>query len=125
MKSWKQFAEWLGVEFNEPFECEENTIKLKITNKGVEWLTDRGEYAQDHILIRHLIEGTVIVKWVPKYGERYFYPDFSQYSLTCRDSWFNNSYNKLIAKNVGIYRTHEQAKAKAIEFGWRELEEEI
>ena len=124
MKSWKQFAEWLGVEFNKPFECEHESAKFKITDNGVEFLSIDGTYHIDNVLIKQLIEGTLTVKWVPEKGETYYFPDYKVSSLVYSWEWREDKMDKSVAQNVGIYKTLEEARAKAIELGWRELEEE-
>jgi hypothetical protein len=57
-------------------------------------------------------------EWVPKRDEFYYFPSFSKSTLYDVDYWNGDEYYLAIKRNVGVYRTAEEAIAKAKELGW-------
>jgi hypothetical protein len=56
-------------------------------------------------------------KWMFEYGKTYYYPYYDD-NLYSQDCWKGDEYDLAIKRNVGIYRTAEEAIAKAKELGW-------
>ena len=56
----------------------------------------------------------------PKVGERYYYPNFENTEPWELREYRNNAFHNRIKRNVGVYRTKEQAIEKAKELGWVE-----
>ena len=56
--------------------------------------------------------------WTPEHRERYYYPIFTDEKLYDYAHWFNDNVDFAIKRNVGVYRTEEEAIAKAKELGW-------
>lgn len=118
--SFKRFAEWLGVEFGQVFECDETKDKKYIIdNSGVYWIPEPSEkYYQDDHLIKKIVKETLTIKWVPKNGETYYFPSAGREELVSQMVWAGCDFDKRIMKNLGIYKTKEQAKSKAESLGW-------
>jgi hypothetical protein len=59
------------------------------------------------------------MNWTPEYNERYYMPCFYiPEDLFDSYSWRGDATDLAIQRNVGIYRTKEEAIAKAKELGW-------
>ena len=58
----------------------------------------------------------------PEDGELYWYPHFYCSDGWARGRWYAADIDKSIKRNVGVYRTKEQALEKAKELGWVEEE---
>ena len=56
-------------------------------------------------------------EWVPKSGDVYYYPSFTK-QLVGSSCWDDFENDLAIKRNVGVYRTREEAIAKAKELGW-------
>jgi hypothetical protein len=56
-------------------------------------------------------------EWVPKNGDVYYYPNFSK-QLVGASNWAGFENELAIKRNVGVYRTREEAIAKVKELGW-------
>ena len=56
-------------------------------------------------------------EWMPKKGEKIYYPTFSD-TLYEVEHWYDTDWAEAIKRNVGVYRTKEEAIAKAKELGW-------
>jgi len=56
-------------------------------------------------------------EWVPKKGEKAYYPDFSD-ALYEVEYWDDSDCAEAIKRNVGVYRTKEEAIARAKSLGW-------
>jgi len=57
-------------------------------------------------------------EWMPKREELYYFPSFSESTLYDTDYWNGVEEEINILRNVGVYRTKEEAIAKAKELGW-------
>ena len=56
--------------------------------------------------------------WTPEYDDVYFFPSFYNRTLYSSCTWQNDIIDVMTKRNVGVYRTEEEAIAKAKEFGW-------
>jgi hypothetical protein len=57
-------------------------------------------------------------EWMPKNEELYFHPSYVECSLYDCSYWYGLEDDLAIQRNIGIYRTKEEAIAKAKELGW-------
>jgi hypothetical protein len=108
-----------GVEYYGTFYGEKSTNKYKVENNelifynGIEhiWMTSNKPYNE-------VIEADFEpCEWVPKKGDIFYYPDFLD-DLYYTDRWRGNDSNLAIKRNVGIYRTKEEAIERAKSLGW-------
>jgi hypothetical protein len=60
----------------------------------------------------------VNMDWIPKNGQIYFVPSYADEKMFNYLTWRNDRIDNRIKRNVGIYRTKEEAIAKAKELGW-------
>lgn len=122
MNRMKEVAELLGVELGEWFEIKnasDNTIipaEFKITTDGC--ININGD--DRSVRIVEILKGKYeIVKksWTPKECEPYFYPTpVGVLYSSC--TWDRNQNDLARQRNVGVYKTKEEAIAKAKELGW-------
>ena len=119
MGRFEKLAEILGVEIGEEFMLTCSKAKYRITNNKVEWRGGATEEWQATMLsVNQLLETMVKLPWQPKEDEEYYYPEFSEEQGYDRMTWGNDDIDKNIQKNVGVYKTKEEAIAKAKELGW-------
>jgi hypothetical protein len=57
-------------------------------------------------------------EWTPKIGETVYYPDPWSEEVVDSARWLGYEDEVLFMKRVGVYRTREEAIAKAKELGW-------
>jgi hypothetical protein len=68
--------------------------------------------------INNIIESTFEeCEWMPKRDQLYYYP-YPDNNLYSNDYWKDDYFDFAIRRNVGIYRTREEAIDKAKELGW-------
>lgn len=58
--------------------------------------------------------------WEPKKGEFSYYPSFEQPAGYILTVWKNSRVDNRVKKAVGVYKTPDEALAKARELGWLE-----
>jgi hypothetical protein len=113
-------AKLLGVELGELFTVEfangvivdDHFINEDGLNRGV-----CNSYTQ---VLSELLIGTFkVIKqpWAPKEGERYYAPH-PTLDLYDDNLWQDDEIDRDYKRNVGVYRTKEEAIAKAKELGW-------
>jgi hypothetical protein len=108
-----------GVEYYDTFCGVESGHKYKVENKelifynGIEhiWMASNKTYNE---VIDTEFEPC---KWVPKIKDIYYYPNFTKQlvGVSCWDGFENEL---AIKRNVGVYRTKEEAIERAKELGW-------
>jgi CRISPR/Cas system-associated protein Cas10 (large subunit of type III CRISPR-Cas system) len=76
-----------------------------------EWVLSESQY--NHLMNAIFEE----CEWMPKRDQLYYYPYFDN-NLYSNDHWKDDCFDLAIKRNVGIYRTSEEAIAKAKELGW-------
>ena len=60
------------------------------------------------------------IPWEPKKGDYYYYPLFEQPAGYIFTGWINSRLDNRVKKAVGVYKTREEAQAKARALGWLE-----
>ena len=60
------------------------------------------------------------IPWVPKKGEFAYYPSFEQPAGYILTVWKNSRVDNRVKKAVGVYKTPDEALAKARALGWLE-----
>jgi hypothetical protein len=125
---------------NEPLKRNEDMLKFDELVEGVEYrvindshgaiykIAENGNllvrYGNGKYLLSSAIYNDLInvnfeeCEWMPKRGELYYFPSFSESTLYDTDYWNGVEEEINILRNVGIYRTKEEAIAKAKELGW-------
>jgi hypothetical protein len=108
-----------GVEYYDTFCGVESGHKYKVENKelifynGIEhiWVVSTKPYNE---VIEAEFEPC---EWMLKSGDVYYYPSFTK-QLVGTSRWDGFENELAIKRNVGVYRTEEEAIAKAKELGW-------
>jgi hypothetical protein len=121
MNRMKEVAELLGVELGEWFK-----VKTKEGNVIASSYVITEEHLQndcfdirDNRMVDLLTGKLEIIKqpWTPKEGESYYIPSFRN-ELYEHDRWYGSNNTLSCKRNVGVYRTKEEAIVKAKELGW-------
>ena len=92
--------------------------------KGLLYVKISGHYTDTRIPINHVLKSTFVkCEWMPIFGEVYYFPNFMSYDIddsSLYDSaiWEGIGFDIQVQRNVGIYRTKEEAIAKSKELGW-------
>ena len=126
IKKAEALAKILGVEVGEEFRINVNPIvKYKICDDGVlRYKHDKNDkndlFQTAEITANSLLVGEIIkLPWEPKIGETYYFPSFlSLYGYNLAEFDSDKELDLMIKNAVGIYRTKEDALAKAKELGW-------
>jgi hypothetical protein len=120
MNRMEDVAKLLGVELGERFKIEfengECIDNYSIREDGLNW---RMCNSYTKLLVELLIGTVEVVKqpWTPKEGERYYAPH-PTLDLYDDNLWQDDQIDRDYKRNVGVYRTKEEAIAKAKELGW-------
>jgi hypothetical protein len=92
-------------------------FKYKIENNSL-YNFDSGNWVKSEISLNFVLSATFVeCEWIPKRDQLYYYPYFDN-NLYSNDHWKDDCFDLAIKRNVGIYRTSEEAIAKAKELGW-------
>jgi hypothetical protein len=108
-----------GVEYYGIFFGLKCTLKYKVKNKELIFY-NRDEYIW---MVSNKSYNDIInaefepCEWTPKEDEKFYHPDFTG-ELVCEYRWDGCYYDLEVKRNVGVYRTKEEAIAKAKELGW-------
>lgn len=115
----KDVAKLLGIEVGVPFHVNEETTIYQLRKDGVfEW-QDLFGMQESHSLTKKFLCGDLTVKWKPKENEKYYTVDPSFKSGVCPLIWSETSDTSKTLYDRGlVFRTQEEAAAKAKEYGW-------
>ena len=114
----KDVAKLLGIEVGVPFHVNEETTIYQLRKDGVfEWQDFFG-MQESHSLTKKFLCGYLTVKWTPKCGEYYYYPDAWVEDGISECVWDDDEEDKLLYDRGLVFRTEEEAIAKAKEYGW-------
>ena len=115
------------LKFNELVEGVEyyryNKNKEKLSQKykmlnGLLYVRNFDGWTTSYAWFNNILEATFEeCEWIPKRDQLYYYPYFDN-NLYSNDHWKDDCFDLAIKRNVGIYRTSEEAIAKAKELGW-------
>jgi hypothetical protein len=117
----EEVAKMLGVEMGEVF-------RIKIVGNHAEIDNDylftlggmmHGSNNKSSYFMGLITGEYEIVKkpFQPNVGETYFIPDYDE-ALCASVMWANSKKDLARQRNIGVYRTKEEAIAKAKELGW-------
>ena len=118
MNNMEKVAEMLGVELGEKFVIEfASWNPFTLTKDG---LFDNNEKEKYERLTELLTGRNTILRppFQPKQWERYYYPSFEDERLYASHKWNNDTLDRMIQKNVGIYKTKLEAIERTKELGW-------
>jgi hypothetical protein len=116
MKKFKDLVE--GVEYDRYNRDGTNySMRYKLKD-GLLYGLMHGEWVLSEAKYNHLMD-TIFeeCEGMFEYGKTYYYPYYDD-NLYSQDCWKGDEYDLAINRNVGIYRTSEEAIAKAKELGW-------
>jgi len=115
----KDVAKLLGIEVGVPFHVNEEKIIYRFDEDGAfSWDMGDGDWSRDLVLTGHFLRGMLTVKWKPKCGEYYHYPDVWEENGISDCVWADDKEDKLLYDRGLVFRTEEEAAAKAKEYGW-------
>ena len=127
MNYMKKVSEMLGLEWNdeknesEVFKIEENgDDEYKICDTGIAYFSMlRNEWIiANSIILQNILTCKVKIKekpWKPKVGDKYYCADITEKELSIKASWDNDNIDNQCYKNGLVFRTEEEAIAKAKE----------
>ena len=115
----KDVANLLGIEVGVLFHVNEETTMYRLRKDGVfEWQDFFG-MQESHSLTKKFLCGYLTVKWMPKEGEKYYSVDPASASGAYSLIWSETSETSKTLYDRGlVFRTQEEAAAKAKEYGW-------
>lgn len=116
----REVAKLLGIEVGVPFHVNEEKIIYRFDEDGTfSWKCDDGYWSRDLVLTSHFLQGILTVKWKPKEGEKYYSVDPAFASGVCPLTWIETfDISKTLYDRGLVFRTEEEAAAKAKEYGW-------
>lgn len=94
-------------------------------SKGVLYWCDESERFGNWYISEHKMSDIVEMlfeemPWEPEIGDEYYFPSFEQLDGYILTFWADSRLDKRAKKAVGVYKTREEAQAKARELGWLE-----
>ena len=112
-------ARLLGIEVGVPFHVNEEKIIYRLRDDGVfEWQDFFG-MQESHSLTKKFLCGYLTAKWMPKEGEKYYSVDPAFASGVGPLIWIETlDASKTLYDRGLVFRTQEEAVAKAKEYGW-------
>ena len=116
----KEVARLLGIEVGVPFHVNEEKIIYCFDEDGAfSWKCDDGYWSRDLVLTSHFLRGILTVKWKPKESEKYYTVDPTFASGVYPLIWSETlETSKTLYDRGLVFRTQEEAAAKAKEYGW-------
>ena len=116
----KDVAKLLGIDVGVLFHVKEEQIIYRLRDYGAfEWQDLFGKWWEDLICTNNFIHGELTVKWKPRESEKYYTVDPSfkggVYSLVWSET---SDTSKTLYDRGLVFRTQEEAAAKAKEYGW-------
>ena len=116
----EKLAGMLGIEVGVPFNVNENDIKYRFDEDGAfSWETGDGYWSRDLVLTGHFLQGMLTAKWKPGESEKYYTVDPAFASGVYPLIWSETLEAAKILYDAGlVFRTEEEAAAKAKEYGW-------
>ena len=120
MTNFEKIAEMLGVEFDKPFKIKGYEVDYIINDKGFQLLVSKSKLHDPDArgILYELLRGELEIDRWPEEGDRYYHPSVVLPSGTRVKTFDGDTFDHIIKKRVGIYRTKEEAKEKARELGW-------
>ena len=122
MNYMEQIAEMLGQELKQNFEVYDKDKRYgtcRLYKKGLYTLNyTYSSFEKDNDTLQKLLTGEYEIKWKPKIGHTFYFPSFQWCDGFDSIVYTGSQENENIIKNVGGYKTKEQAQEKAKELGW-------
>jgi hypothetical protein len=115
----EKLAEMLGIEVGVPFNTNENNNRYRFDPDGTfSWEADDGYWSRDLVLTGHFLRRMLTVKCEPKQGESYCAINPCEQDGYRCSKWDGYEYEKRLYDRGLVFRTEEEAIAKAKEYGW-------
>ena len=116
----KEVAKLLGIEVGVPFHVNEEKIIYRFDEDGAfSWKCDDGYWSRDLVLTSHFLRGILTVKWTPKEESPCYIVDPIEKSGVYKGLYYKDN-TELLRERGLVFRTEEEAIAKAKELGWIE-----
>lgn len=107
-----------GVEYWMTYKGEGQLHKYRINKGLIEKYSEYYDWKKVGFAYNVVVEADFEpCEWEPKVGEVYYYPYFGR-QLVVAGCWDGFISEIAIKRNVGVYRTKEEAISKAKELGW-------
>ena len=114
----KEVAKLLGIEVGVPFSVNENnTIYCLRDNGKFEWADWGGMLIPGDFLANKFLCGNLTVKWTPKEESPCYIVDPREKSGVYKGLYYKDN-TELLRERGLVFRTEEEAIAKAKELGW-------
>ena len=108
-----------GIEYWVFYKGIKQPDKYRINRGFLEFYSERYGWRKSEFYYNAVLDAEFEpCEWMPKKGEFYYLPSFENDGLYTYHRWENDSTDNCIKRNVGVYRTREEAIAKAKELGW-------
>jgi hypothetical protein len=115
----EKLAEMLGIEVGVPFNTNEHENRYRFDADGTfSWECDGGYWSRDLVLTGHFLQEMLTVKWKPKQGEQCYLIAPEKIDGYLETKWVGYDIEKRLYDRGLVFRTKEEAIAKAKEYGW-------